>query len=48
MKPRIYKSGGAWVCFVLDRGMRRAAMGQTPTEAYGNWKAAYNWRLPRE
>ena len=41
MKPRIYKSQGAWVCFTLCKGMRRAAMGSSPEHAYRNWRAAY-------
>mgnify|MGYP000862524420 FL=1 len=41
MKPRIYKSRGMWICFVLQGPMRKSAMGETAREAYGNWCRAY-------
>ena len=41
MKPRIYKSRGMWICFVLQGTMRKSAMGATAREAYENWCFAY-------
>lgn len=41
MKPRLYKSGDRWICFTLDRGMRKAAAGLCPLSAFKNWEVAY-------
>lgn len=41
MKPRLYQREGRWICFVVRSGMRKAAAGATPREAFSNWEARY-------
>lgn len=41
MKPRLYKFSGLWVCYAREGGMRKAAAGATPRDAYNNWRTAY-------